>query len=283
MRNLNRTLGHTLMGLISVFLCFLMLVPNAFATQTATSTQGVYDYASLFTTEEVQNLESKINEIRTTYNMDAFILTTDDAQGKTTTAFADDFLFDLGYGQTDTDSVLFIIDMDNRNVKISTSGVNTFSYFTDARCELIIDKLYGDLKEGNYYQTGNIFLEQIAAILAAPKPTSTSEQVSLPKAPLEMADYLMYVGIAALIALVVSLITYFSICHSYTHPKFTQPVTAPDRSSVHYTDKKDKFMHSHTTKVLIRQDDDNHSGGGGSSTHTSSGGGTFGGSGERGF
>lgn len=282
MRNLKCTLSRPLMGLMSLLLCVLMLIP--FPLKAALPNQGVYDYAALFTDEEVQSLQTKINEIRGAYNVDAFILTTDDAQGKTTTAFADDFLFDLGYGTTDTNAVLFIIDMDNRNVKIATSGVTTFSYFTDERCELIIDKLYGDLKEGNYYQTGNIFLKYVSAVLAAPVPeANSSQQTSLPRAPLTMSDYLMRGGIAAAIAFIVSLITYFSICHSYTHPKFTQPVTAPDRSSVNYTDKQDKFMHSHTTKVRIRQDDNHHSGGGGSSTHTSSGGGTFGGSGERGF
>lgn len=282
MRNLKCTLNRSLMGLMSLLFCLLMLVPAPL--KAASPNQGVYDYAALFTDEEVQNLQAKINEIYTTYNMDAFILTTDDAQGKTTTAFADDFLFDLGYGQADTNAVLFIIDMDNRNVKIATSGVTTFSYFTDARCELIIDKLYGDLKEGDYYETGNIFLKYVATILANPVPAeNSSQQTSLPRAPLTMSDYLMRGGIAAAIALIVSLITYFSICHSYTHPKFTQPVTAPDRSSVNYTDKKDKFMHSHTTKVRLQRDDNHGSGGGGSSTHTSSGGGTFGGSGERGF
>lgn len=277
-----RKLRSTLISFFCLLLCFTMFIPTLFAAQT--STPKVYDYASLLTVTEKDNLQTKMNQIKQDYQMDAYILTINDAQGKTTTAFADDFFFDLGYGRDNTNGVLLIIDMDNRNVKISTSG-SAISYFTDARSELIIDKFYDNLKSGNYYQVGNIFLKQVEAVVSNPIPSSYSERTTLPRAPLALEDYLLRGGIAALIALVISLITYFCICHSYTHPKFTQPAVAPDRSSVHYTDKKDMFVHTHTSRVRIRDDSNSGGGGfgGGSSTHTSSGGGTFGGSGERGF
>lgn len=277
-----RKLRSFLISFFCLLLCFTMFTPALFADQT--STQTVYDYANLLTSTEKSNLEAKITQIKQDYQMDAYILTINDAQGKTTTAFADDFFFDLGYGRDNTNGILLIIDMDNRNVKLSTSG-SAISYFTDARSELIVDKFYDQLKSGNYYQVGHIFLKQVEAVASNPIPSSYSERTTLPKAPLELMDYLLRGGIAALIALVVSLITYFCICRSYTHPKFTQPVVAPDRSSVHYTDKKDMFVHTHTSRVRIKDDSNSGGGGfgGGSSTHTSSGGGTFGGSGERGF
>ncbi len=281
-----RKLHHTFTSLMCLLFCFTMFVPTLFGAQTQSKPidQTVYDYANLLTSNEKQNLESKINEIKQTYNMDAYILTINDAQGKTTTAFADDFLFDLGYGRDNKNGILLIIDMDNRNVKISTSGL-AISYFTDARSELIIDSFYNQLKSGNYYDVGKTFLKKVTAVMSHPIPKSTADRTTLPKAPLEVEDYLIRGGIAALIALVVSLITYSSICYSYTHPRFTQPVTIPDRSSVNYTDKKDMFVHTHTSRIRIKDDSNKGNGGfgGGSSTHTSSGGGTFGGSGERGF
>lgn len=279
-----RKVHRSLMSFACLLLCFTMLVPSLFAASTTAQSGRVYDYASLLTGDEIEKLETKIKEIEQTYGMDAYILTIDDAEGKTTTAFADDFFFDLGYGRDNTNGILLIIDMDNRKVKLSTSGTGIL-YFTDARSELIIDKFYDELRAGEYYQVGNIFLNQVKAVVSNPIPTSLTDQTTLPKAPLTTVDYLLRGGIAGLIALIVSMITYFAICHSYTHPRFTQPATAPDRSSVHYTDKKDMFVHTHTTRIRIKDDSNSGGGGfgGGSSTHTSSGGGTFGGSGERGF
>lgn len=276
MRNLKCTLSHPLMGLMSLLLCLLMLIPMPL--KAALPNQSIYDYAALFTDEEVQSLQTQINEIRATYHMDAFILTTDDAQGKTSMAFADDFFFDLGYGNAKANGILMLIDMDNRQVWMSSSG-SAISYFTDARIQLIYEKVRSKLSDGEYYDASKLFLNKVELIVSSPIPVSSSEQTSLPKAKLTATDYLMRGGISALIAFIVSLITYFSICHSYTHPKFTQPVTTPDRSSVNYTEKQDRFMHSHTTKIRLQKNDTHDSGGGGSSTHSSSGGGTFGGGG----
>nr|WP_303244059.1 TPM domain-containing protein [uncultured Cellulosilyticum sp.] len=272
-----------LINFFCLLLCFTMFVPTLFAAQTTkkTSSQRVFDYASLLTGDEIEGLEIKINEIEQTYNQNIYILTTDDAEGKATQAYADDFFENFGFGHNDKTGVLLLIDMDNRRVHISTSGTD-ISYFTDARIQLVIDKFYDELRAGEYYNVGKIFLKQVEAIVSNPIPSTTTEKTSLPRAPLAMEDYLLRGGIAALIAFIVSMITYFAICHSYTHPRFTQPVIAPDRSSVHYTDKKDMFVHTHTTKVRIRDDSNSGGGGfgGGSSTHTSSGGGTFGGGGR---
>lgn len=275
MRNLKRISAL----ICSIFLCFTLLVPSLFAA----TTEHVYDYAGLLDTSEIKALEGTITELNALYKQGIYIVTTNDTGGKTTTAYADDFFFNLGYGRNNASGVLLLIDMDNRQVWISTSG-KAISYFTDARIQKVIDAFYSDLKEGDYYSVGKIFLRKVEAVFANPIPTG-NEVYSLPRNILKTEDYIFRGTISALIALVVSVITYFSIRSAYKNPRFTKPIANPDRSTLNFTDKKDQFIHTHTSRVRIKDDSNNGSGGGfggGSSTHTSSGGGNFGGGG-RGF
>ena len=59
-----------------------------------------------------------------------YAVTTDDAQGKSATAYADDFFDEHSTEQED--GVALLIDMDNREITISTCGI-AIRYLTDSR------------------------------------------------------------------------------------------------------------------------------------------------------
>ena len=94
----------------ALLLCVLFSLPSVFAA----GDQRVYDQAGLFTQAEVQELEESVAEHRKSTQMDIVIVTTDDAQGKTSQAYADDFYDYNGFGEgSDNTGVLLLIDMDN--------------------------------------------------------------------------------------------------------------------------------------------------------------------------
>ncbi|MBP5793935.1 MAG: TPM domain-containing protein, partial [Spirochaetaceae bacterium] len=69
------------------------------------------------------------------YNKEAVIVTTSDAQGKSAEAYADDFYDENDFGTgSGKDGVLFLIDMDNRKIHVSTSG-SMIDYLEDWRIE----------------------------------------------------------------------------------------------------------------------------------------------------
>ena len=123
---MKRLIGYGLSLLLIIFL----VLPAAAAEP------RVIDEAGLLTNEEVDGLEEQIAALCETYpNMDFVFVTTDDAQGKDTQAYADDYYDFHGYGAGGNDSgVLFLIDMDNRNLGISTHA-DGVRYFTDERIE----------------------------------------------------------------------------------------------------------------------------------------------------
>ena len=71
---------------------------------------------------------------------------TRDAQGKDAEAYADDYYDTHGYGEN---GVLFLIDLDNGQVWISTAGA-MIRFLTDARIEEVLDAGYEALQAGQY-------------------------------------------------------------------------------------------------------------------------------------
>lgn len=131
----------------------------------------VVDMADLFSAAEETRLASDLASLSSTYAMDIAVVTTSDAQGKTAREFADDYFDQNGYGVgTDRDGILFLIDLDNREAYISTSGKG-IRYLTDQRIEAVLDAVFaGGLSDGNYYGAAQAFLKATAGYLAAGIP-----------------------------------------------------------------------------------------------------------------
>lgn len=121
----------------------------------------VYDMAGLLGEEERSELEAAIDGARKDWKLDLVIVTTEDAEGKTSTEYADDFYDAGGFGEgKDKDGILFLIDMDNRELTFSTSGI-AIRIFTDARIEAMLDRVYEGASQGNYKSCADAFLSDV--------------------------------------------------------------------------------------------------------------------------
>ena len=107
---------------------------------------AVYDDAALLSDEEQQSLSEEITNLQETTGWEVYVLTTEDAQGKTARDYADDFYDTTATGD---DGVVFLIDMDNREVTISTAGEAIY-YLNDDRIDDILDNCYDYVVDGEY-------------------------------------------------------------------------------------------------------------------------------------
>lgn len=75
--------------------------------------------------------------------------------------FADDFYeqYEIGFGK-DHDGALFLIDMENGELWISTEG-RMIRYLTDSRIEAILDDAIEYAYDGSFFQASNAFLEDL--------------------------------------------------------------------------------------------------------------------------
>lgn len=305
--------------LSSLLLTFLVVL-NALPIFAATNTR-VFDQAGLFTTAKITSFEHTIDYIQSNYSIDVAIVTTNDAQGKSSMAYADNFYDDhgIGYGNA-KDGVLLLIDMDNREAYISTSGI-MIKYLTDSRINTMLDHLMPSLGGQDYSHAAECFLYDTKVYLNEGIPenqktvygdfvskpdgvvasnttnTPSTQNTSTNREPIERKPFtnqygeplnsvpmLPNVGMAAAIALVISLIIRGCIIHRYKHPRHTVPATTANQSSVYYTERSDRFVTSHTSRTRVQSNSNSSSSShssGRSSVHRSSSGRTHGGGGRK--
>lgn len=125
----------------------------------ANTYEAVYDDAGLLSDEEQQALSEAVTGVEQTTGWEIFAVTTDDAQGKTTREYADDFYDTNAAGD---DGIVFLIDMDNREVTISTAGEAIY-YLNDDRIDNILDNCYGYVVDGEYAECFSSMLNDAEA------------------------------------------------------------------------------------------------------------------------
>lgn len=268
----------------------------------------VVDQANLFTLDETEKLEALANDLAEKYQIDIGIVTTNDAEGKSAQEYADDFYDNNGYGYgKDMDGLLYLIDMDNREIYLSTCGL-AIQYFTDLRISKLLDLAYTYVSNEDYYGSAIEFLKDVETHIntgVVSNQKTVEKDFSDPRVdyndpnmteasskhiPFRSANgeplNAVSVGLSALVSLLlaalIAFIIRFIVQYRYKHPSYTVPEAIPDDSSVHYTERTDRFVTSHTTRTKIEHNDDNGSSGGSgiSSVHSSSSGTTHGGGGR---
>ena len=131
---------------IVVLLVTLMaIIPIAHASEVGYSeTYGgseiyMHDLGDLLTDSEEQELMEKFGEKCKDIHYNVLFLTTNDADGKSTIFYADDYMDELF--PYDENNIAFVIDMDNREIHINTMG-NAILCLTDAMIESGLDRGY---------------------------------------------------------------------------------------------------------------------------------------------
>lgn len=83
----------------------------------------VVDEAGLLGAVEADNLISKLNSMSAKYDMDVVIVTVESLNGKSATAYADDYFDYNGYGKgKDRSGILLLLSIEARDWAISTRG-----------------------------------------------------------------------------------------------------------------------------------------------------------------
>lgn len=225
----------------------------------------VFDQADLLSEEEESKLQKRIEAVREDNSCDIVVLTTADAEGKSSMAYADDFYdtHDFGYEDAHGTGVLFLIDMDNREIWFSTSGGCIDAYTTD-RIDSAIDLVYSNLKAGKYYLVFDGCIDSVGRYMSSGMGSESFAEAVLGAFVL-----------AGVVTLVLLLVLVISRGGKVTVNSSTYLVAASkevyDRSDIHY----DTVV---TTRIIETDSGGSSSGGGGS--HTSSGGFSHGGGGR---
>ena len=235
---------------------------------------NVYDYASLLTDSEMQSLNEDIEALEEESGWNVYAVTTNDAEGKSAVAYADDF-FD-SHSSEQEDGVALLIDMDNREITISTGG-EAIRYLTDSRIDSILDDAYTDISDGRYGACFETMLDGVTGYYHAGIPdgqynydTETGE-ISVHR---ELA--ITEILIALAVAIGAGALVYGIVVGKYRLKFNTDRYDFRNNGRVKLIVKEDNFINQTVTHRHIPKQTSS-GGGGGSSTHRSSSGRSHGG------
>ncbi len=226
----------------------------------------VHDFADLFSEEQIEDLNKQAQSFIEKHNMDIVILTVEENNKADTLNYAMDFYDYNDFGKNKThDGLLLIIDMDNRIFNIITTGY-AILVFDDNRIDKILDSLFTNIKEENYYDGALTFIKKSSSTAAlGVAPSMKNYKLDETGTPIKIKKVNM--GLSILIAGIVSSIVIFVTLSSY------KGIVLATKAGIYLTGTKntitrDTFYTTHMSKVPISTSSSN----GGSSTSRGSSG-----------
>lgn len=263
-------------GWILAAICLFFAFPQMVC---AANTEYVVDQADLLTDEEETVLSEKAQAMAETWKQDFVLVTTDDAEGKEAEAYADDYYDYNGYQKN---GVLYLIDLDNGEIWISTSGA-MIRFLTDERIEKVLDAGYSEVKGQNYEEGLLLMLDQTEAYMDSGIPDG---QYTYDRETGKIERHRSVTFMEGLIAVVIALVCGGGFAmvtiSSYKMKKSSYKYPYREKARVDFTRREDRFINQIVTQRRIPKSPPPGSGGGGgrSSVHTSSSGGSHGGGGR---
>ncbi len=253
------------------------------------------DRASLFSEEEAENIDVAAYEFANLTEFSVAVVTTDYAMGKSAMEFADDYydslIFSSGWSEN---GILFLIDMDNREIYVSCAGLCIDEY-SDYELNEIVDGGYAYVSVGEYADCIITMISEAEKLFAESNNISSNYEngefvptygreyeeeyyysdydYSDNENSFSISHFLIYI----VIGLVIGGITVFAVKSSYKNIGKGDEFNADD-ISLELTASNDNVISKNviTTKIPRNNNNNNHrTGGGGSrsvSVHRSSGG-----------
>ena len=128
-------------------------IDNILNTPAVDASEKVYDFAELLTLSEEEKLYHQVEQFMDSANLDLAIVTISENNKLNAREYADDFYDYNGFG-TDSEhsGVLFLVDMDTREIYMSTTG-KAISLYSDYRIDMTLDAISQEFSNQNYYQT----------------------------------------------------------------------------------------------------------------------------------
>ena len=214
-----------------------------------------------------------------TYNLDMAIVTINKNNKSSSEAYADDFYDynDFGCGST-FDGLLFLVDMDERMMHITTTGQAILIY-DDYRIQRMLDDAYFFISAEDYYTTAKSFVMKAKEYAESGVPNSNKNYIIDSDGNYKRVN----VYNVELIFIVTGIITAVFLVVTVSKHKLVKKATNARqyliRNSIKLTENVDQFITSNTTKIYTPPS--SSSSGGGSSTHSSSSGRSHGGGSRR--
>lgn len=240
-------------------------------TPAVDASEKIYDFADLYSDQEESKLYYEVNEFISQYDMDLVVVTIDSNDKATPAAYSDDFYdyneFGIGSGR---DGLLFLIDMDNREIYMSTCG-KAIAVYNDYRINTALDAVYTYMSSKDYYSGTSSFISLISNYASSGVSNNYEYE------EVDEAIPWFTIFIISSIVTVIGMIILVRMNKMVRKAVSSKEYLVKDTMKILHV--SERYLGSSVTKVRIQHD--SSSSGGGSSTHISSSGSSHGGGGHK--
>lgn len=253
---------------------------NVMRTPLVDASKKIYDYANIITDEEEEKLYNSIMDFRKKYNTEVVILTVKESyySDSKNEELASDFYDynDFGIDFSKYDGILIYRNAYEADpyYDIYTFG-DAQLYFNSYRYDQVLDDVYNDLHNGNYYRGFSMFLDYFNNYY--------EDGVAMKDYYVDDMGYLQekFVPPFLLATIISGVVTAIVVTILVRKNKMVIQATNADiyldMSSVNYRRRDNIFVNSRTTSYTTSSSSGGHSGGGGSHSGSSGGGHSSGG------
>ena len=240
------------------------------------------DDAALLSSDEYNEVLSRLDEISERQSFDVVIHTTEDMDGySSVVAYADDYYDYNGYGYgEDRDGIILVVAMNTRDLYISTCGFG-ITAFTDYGIDTLLDDVKGYFSDGDYYGGFCSFISEADEYITSAKNGS---QYDINDGDYyygsERSGFFNFTWLMA--SLIMGLVCALIIVGTMkAQLKTVRPALAAGsyvrKDSIKVKSERDIYLYRNVSRTEIVRE----SSSGGSSTHVSSSGTTHGGGGTK--
>lgn len=264
---------------VSALLCAVALMLCTSFGVLAQASGVLIDDADLFSAEEESALQDSLNALSAETGWMAVINTNYDGYDADSIKPHTNRFYADNYGKT-TAGVMLTIDMEGRAVDFRSKG-DAMYYFSDRRVDAILDDVQAYLKEAQYLDAANAFIEYSSEYYNAGIPEGESnENIDIQEKEDNALLYTLkhYGIIFGVISLAVGAVVVLIVAKKYKNFGKEGTYDLKSNSSLRLNDRQDVFV---TKRVTVTTDSDSYSSGG--SSGSSSGGGGSSGGGSRSF
>lgn len=243
--------------------------------------EKIYDFADLFSDSEEGYLFESVSNYIEDYNMDMVIVTISSNNKRNAKAYAEDF-YDYNYFGIGSkyDGIIFLIDMDTREMWISTTGEAMLVY-DDARIDNILDKSYVYISDEYYYKAAKSFVT-VSAQYASQGLSSSADDYYVDENGDLIREKNVNWGITVVGSIIIASVAVYIFISKHKGIKLaTMANDYLDKSSTVVGNKVDSFLTTHTSRTYIGSNSSSSGGGRGISSSRGSSGRSHGGGGRR--
>lgn len=244
-------------------------------TPAINANEKVYDFAELLTEEEEKEIYQSVNEFIRSANLDLGIVTIDKNNKFNAQEYAQDFYDynDFGFDEVHS-GILLLIDMDTREVYMSTTG-EAITLYSDHRIQKIVDDISTYLTDKQYFKAIIKFVTIVDNYdkIGLPSTNDTKYVIGEDGTISKKIPWLFFILCPVIATIIVMGILIYK---NKLVKKATSSREYLNKDSVDIKLESDQFLGSSVSKVPV-----SHSSSGGSSTSSGSSGVSHGGGGSK--